>query len=424
MVVKQSNWLYKSAFILMVAYYSGVTDAFLPFVDDRVFLFGGSSILFIVDILIIGDFFSTKRIKVFDSLYFALYFCIILLCATYTVESGYAKALHVVTYATSCVLPLLLLPLLYTEWNGNDENCCWIEIFVALVGASMVLRMLNCLIFELSHIAIIPNVLGVVRGGHATARVYALDVVLFFIELYRASFNYRETKRFNIDAYICLTVLIFFTFFARGRMQILCLIGSIIFFFLFQRSKGGDKLITYVVLIVASLLFLMTPYSKDLITTATGASSEVASINFDGTLLFQGTGDNTASIRLFSINHGWEMMGDNLNGMGLVYYGSQRFREFFPIGSNDDLGYIGTIFTFGFAAVLLIAPLIVWGIKQCLVVRRQSLFPFRFAIVVYLILTGISLSLFDLSRIGALPFFIYLLSTSSSALTAKQNSDI
>lgn len=423
MVIKQSNWLYKGAFILMVAYYSGVTDILLSFVDDRVFLFGGSFILFIVDILIFGNYFSTNRIKVFDAIYFVLYFCIILLCAFYTVDSGYAKALHVVTYATSYILPLLLLPLLYTEWNG-DENCCWIDIFVVLVGASMVLRMLNCLIFELTHIAIFPNVLGAVRGGHATAWVYALDAVLFFIELYRASFNYRETKRFNKDAYICLTVLIFFAFFARGRMQILCLIGSIIFFFLFQRSKGGDKLITYVVLIVVSLLLLMTPYSKDLITTATGASSEVASINFDGSLLFQGTGDNTASIRLFSINHGWEMMGKNPNGMGLVYYGSQRFKEFFPLGSNDDLGYIGTIFTFGFAAVLLIAPLIVWGIKQCLVVRRHPLFPFRFAIVVYLILTGISLSLFDLSRIGALPFFIYLLSTPGSALTANQHSDI
>lgn len=411
----------KLILIVLISYYCGLTDAILPFVDERVFTFSGLIAVVLIDLSLFAKGLSIARIRPFDCLYGFLFVGIIGFCGMHTYISGYANSTQVLSYAISCVLPLLSLPLLYQVKEDDDALYLWVDLFIGLVVASIIIRMLNCLIFEITHIAFLPKVLGVIRGGHVTASVYALDVILFFIELYRGFNYYRATKKLNKDAYLCLLVIVFFSVFARGRMQILCALSSLMIFLLFQKLKSGDKALFILALTCLGLVFFLTPYAKDLMGTASSASSDVLAVNYDGSILFQGPTDNTASVRLFTIKHGWEMMKQDPTGTGLVYYGTPRFKAFFPIGSNDDLGYIGTIFTFGYISVLFIAPLILWGFKQSFTVRRQPLFQLRLSIVAYLLLSGISLSLFDLSRIAALPFFICLLSAESKNIFREIN---
>lgn len=406
----------KLILIVLISYYCGLTDVILPFIDERVFTFGGLIAVVFIDLSILAKDLSIARIKAFDCLYGFLFIGIICFCGIHTLVSGYANSSQVLSYAISCVLPILLLPLLYQIKDNGNAQYLWVDIFIGLVVASIILRMLNCLAFELAHTALFPKVLGVIRGGHITARIYALDAVLFFIELYRGFNYYRITKTLNKDAYLCLLTIAFITVFARGRMQILCVLISLIGFLLFQKFKSGDKALFVLVLSFLGIIFFLTPFAKDLMGTASSASSDVLAVNYDGTLLFQGQIDNTASVRLFTIKHGWEMMEKDPSGTGLVYYGTPRFKAFFPIGSNDDLGYIGTIFTFGYVSVLFIVPLILWGLIQSFRVRCQPMFQLRLSIVAYLVISGISLSLFDLSRIAALPFFICLLSAESNNL--------
>lgn len=406
----------KLILIVLISYYCGLTDAILPFVDERVFTFCGLMAVVLIDLSLFAKGFPIARIKPFDCLYGFLFVGIISFSGIHTFISGYANSSQILSYGISCVLPILLLPVLYQVKEDDGTLYLWVDLFIGLVVASIIIRMLNCSIFEITHTAFLPKVLGLIRGGHITARVYALDVILLFIELYRVFSYYRVTKKLNKDAYLCLLTIVFFLIFARGRMQILCVLFSLMIFLLVQKFQSGDKVLFILTLTFLGVIFFLSPYAKDLMGTASSASSDVLAVNYDGSILFQGPTDNTASVRLFTIKHGWEMMEKDPFGTGLVYYGTPRFKAFFPIGSNDDLGYIGTIFTFGYISILFIVPLMLWGLNQSFRVRSQPMFQLRLSMVAYLLISGISLSLFDLSRIAALPFFICVLSAESNNL--------
>ena len=115
------------------------------------------------------------------------------------------------------------------------------------------------------------------------------------------------------------------------------------------------------------------------------------------------------SVRLYSL----EVLRQNWDGnpMGLVSYGTEAFRNYFVVGSNDDLGYMGNWYTFGWYCIPMIALMIAGYIWTMIKHFGKQKVEIIYAFTIYLCVTGISLSCWDLARVDVLPFFLFILQT-------------
>ena len=91
--------------------------------------------------------------------------------------------------------------------------------------------------------------------------------------------------------------------------------------------------------------------------------------------------------------------------------GTPAFKRFFLVGSNDDLGYFGNWYTMGWYCVPMIVLLIAGYLYTSIRNFGKNNVELLYAMLIYLLTTGISLSCFDLARIDVIPFLLFLLQT-------------
>lgn len=158
-------------------------------------------------------------------------------------------------------------------------------------------------------------------------------------------------------------------------------------------------MIAFSIGVMAIVIFMQTPFYEDLLQTIQGASSSVNDI-YDG---------NTMSVRLYSL----ASLEKNWNGkpMGFAFFGTAAFKRFFLVGSNDDLGYLGNWYTMGWYCVPMIVLLIAGYLYTSIRNFAKNNVELLYAILIYLLTTGISLSCFDLARIDVIPFLLLILQT-------------
>lgn len=158
-------------------------------------------------------------------------------------------------------------------------------------------------------------------------------------------------------------------------------------------------MIAFSIGVMAIVIFMQTPFYDDLLQTIQGASSSVNDI-YDG---------NTMSVRLYSL----ASLEKNWNGkpMGFAFFGTAAFKRFFLVGSNDDLGYLGNWYTMGWYCVPMIILLITGYLYTSIRNFGKNNVELLYAMLIYLLTTGISLSCFDLARIDVIPFLLFLLQT-------------
>lgn len=94
-----------------------------------------------------------------------------------------------------------------------------------------------------------------------------------------------------------------------------------------------------------------------------------------------------------------------------LLFGTAAFKRFFLVGSNDDLGYLGNWYTMGWYCVPMIILLITGYLYTSIRNFGKNNVELLYAMLIYLLTTGISLSCFDLARIDVIPFLLFLLQT-------------
>lgn len=190
----------------------------------------------------------------------------------------------------------------------------------------------------------------------------------------------------------------FVSLYTGGIIMIVALIASMAVLWYGKQKRGAKKMLAFTIGVIVIAIFMQTPFYNDLLQTVQGASASD---------IKNGVYDNTMSVRVYSL----EMLRKNWNGKpaGLAFFGTSAFKHYFTIGSNDDLGYLGNWYTMGWYCVPMIVLLVTGYFYTSIRNFRKNNTGMRYTILIYLLITGISLSCFDLARIDVIPFLLFIL---------------
>lgn len=336
----------------------------------------------------------------FLNFYIMIYAICLFGISYYTVHEGVANVNHTIMYARYYFSAFLVYPFLYLE-QRYGEGKSFMESWLPVVAIVLCFRMINCLVYDVSGIAFFPKLIaGQVRGGHSTSICGAIEN-FFLVYSFFLFFNCSKNSKNNKIKYMIYVIIgmLFSIRFVGSRIMIVAIVFSMAVLWYGKQKRGGKKLVVFSVLLIAIAIFTQTPFYENLLQTIQGSSSSVNDI-YNG---------NTMSVRLYSL----ETLRKNWNGkpMGLAFYGTSAFKHYFVIGSNDDLGYLGNWYTMGWYCVPMIGLLIVGYFYTSIRKFGKNNVEILYAITVYLIITGVSLSCLDIARIDVVPFLLFLLQT-------------
>lgn len=303
-------------------------------------------------------------------------------------------------YARYYFSTFLVYPLLYLEQRYGTEKS-FMESWLPVAGIALCLRMLNCLVYDVTGTALFPTLIaGQIRGGHSTSICGAIEniyLIYSFYLLLKCGKGLTKTK----TKYLIYVVigLVYSIRFVGSRIMIMSLIASMAVLWYGKQKQGAKKMLAFSIGVIAIAVFMQTPFYEDLLQTIKGASSSANDI-YNG---------NTMSVRLYSL----ETLRRNWNGkpMGLAFYGTSAFKHYFVIGSNDDLGYLGNWYTMGWYCVPIIVLLIIGYLYTSIRNFGKNNAEIIYSMIIYLLITGVSLSFLDIARIDVVPFLLLFLQT-------------
>lgn len=334
------------------------------------------------------------------NIYIIIYICCLIGISYFTVREGVASINNTIMYAQYYFLAFLVYPFLYLEKRYGSEKS-FMESWLSIAALSWCFRMLNCIIYDAAGVAFFPTLIAAqVRGGHSTSNCGAIDNVFLIYSFYLLLKCGKGLTKTKIKYLIYVIIgLVYSIRFVGSRIMIVSLIASMAILWYGKQERGAKKMVTFSIGVMAIVIFMQTPFYDDLLQTIQGASSSVNDI-YDG---------NSMSVRLYSL----ASLEKNWNGkpMGFAFFGTAAFKRFFLVGSNDDLGYFGNWYTMGWYCVPMIVLLIAGYLHASIRNFAKNNVELLYAILIYLLTTGISLSCFDLARIGVIPFLLLILQT-------------
>lgn len=329
--------------------------------------------------------------------FYVIVYCIcILISLIYTIGSGRAEFTHAIRYSFSYFAIVFVYALLYLktkniEWNRFVDSMMNATLFMTIVKAG------NCIKYDVTGQEMFSELLaGQIRNEHSTAVCSALDMLMLVWFAYRILSSSKKRKIYIVSF---LWGFIYIVRFVGSRMVILSILVAIAVMWLTKNEQLRKRMFAIGVLGVGIVVFVMTPFFKDIIETLTNMNVQDVANN---------RVENTASVRLYTIAEVSDNLDGNVLGMGMVSYGTEEFEEIFTIGSNDDLGFLGNFFTFGVCAlpmIFLLIRLYVRRIKSETIQQRKCLL---LGLLAFLLFSGISLSAFDLSRVFGIPIILAL----------------
>jgi len=318
----------------------------------------------------------------------------------YTVHEGVASVDYTIMYAGYYFSAFLVYPFLYLE-QRYEENP-FMESWLPVAAIALCFRMLNCLIYDTAGTALFPTLIaGQVRGGHSTSICGAIENIFLLYAFYKMLKCPKGLSRIKMKYLIYVIIgLVYSIRFVGSRIMIAALIGSMAILWYGRQKRGQKKIIAFAIAVIAIVIFVQTSFYNDLLQTIQGASASD---------IKNGIYDNTMSVRVYSL----ELLRKNWNGkpMGLAFYGTTAFKRYFAIGSNDDLGYLGNWYTMGWYCVPMIVLMIAGYLYTSICDFGKNNAEILYAIAIYLLITGVSLSCLDVARIDVIPFLLFLLQT-------------
>lgn len=318
----------------------------------------------------------------------------------YTVHEGVASVDHTIMYARYYFSAFLVYPFLYLE-QRYEENP-FMESWLPVAAIALCFRMLNCLSYDAVGTALFPTLIaGQVRGGHSTSICGAIENIFLLYAFYKMLKCPKGLSKIKIKYLIFVIIgLVYSIRFVGSRIMISALIGSMAILWYGRQKRGQKKIIAFAIAVIAIAIFAQTPFYNDLLQTVQGASASD---------IKNGVYDNTMSVRVYSL----ELLRKNWNGkpMGLAFYGTQAFKRYFTIGSNDDLGYLGNWYTMGWYCVPMIVLLLAGYFYTSIRNFGKNNAEMLYSLTIYLLITGLSLSCMDVARIDVVPFLLFILQT-------------
>lgn len=318
----------------------------------------------------------------------------------YTVYEGVANVNNTIMYAKYYFSAFLVYPLLYLEEKYGKESP-FMESWLPVAAVAICLRMINCLAYDVTGTAFFPTLIAKqVRGGHSTSICGAIENVFLIYAFYMLLKCKKGLTKTKVKYLIYVIIgLVYIIRFVGSRMMIVSIVASLAILWYGKRKHGAKKMVAFAIALIAIAVFMQTPFYNDLLQTIQGASSSVSDIH-DG---------NTMSVRLYSL----EILRKNWNGkpMGLAAFGTGAYKRYFVVGSNDDLGYLGNWYTMGLYCVPMIVLLIAGYFYSSIRNFGKDNVEILYAVTVFLLITGVSLSCLDVARIDVMPFLLFLLQT-------------
>lgn len=334
------------------------------------------------------------------NIYIIIYIYCLIGISYFTVREGVASVNNTIMYAQYYFSVFLVYPLLYLEKRYGSEKT-FMESWLPIAALSSCFRMLNCIVYDVSGVAFFPTLIAAqVRGGHSTSNCGAIDNLFLIYSFYLLLKCGKGLTKTKIKYLIYVIIgLVYSIRFVGSRIMIVSLIASMAILWYGKQKRGAKKMLAFSIGVIAIVIFMQTPFYDDLLQTIQGASSSVNDI-YDG---------NSMSVRLYSL----ASLEKNWNGkpMGFAFFGTAAFKRFFLVGSNDDLGYFGNWYTMGWYCVPMIVLLIAGYLYTSIRNFAKNNVELLYAILIYLLTTGISLSCFDLARIDVIPFLLLILQT-------------
>lgn len=334
------------------------------------------------------------------NIYIIIYIYCLIGISYFTVREGVASVNNTIMYAQYYFSVFLVYPLLYLEKRYGSEKT-FMESWLPIAALSSCFRMLNCIVYDVAGVAFFPTLIAAqVRGGHSTSNCGAIDNLFLIYSFYLLLKCGKGLTKTKIKYLIYVIIgLVYSIRFVGSRIMIVSLIASMAILWYGKQKRGAKKMLAFSIGVIAIVIFMQTPFYDDLLQTIQGASSSVNDI-YDG---------NSMSVRLYSL----ASLEKNWNGkpMGFAFFGTAAFKRFFLVGSNDDLGYFGNWYTMGWYCVPMIVLLIAGYLYTSIRNFAKNNVELLYAILIYLLTTGISLSCFDLARIDVIPFLLLILQT-------------
>lgn len=357
--------------------------------------------------VVVGFILAWSRLKSMGSLhtykYLNIYVIIYLICvglsAIYTITNRISSVNQTIFYSRYYLSILMVYPLIYLK-EQYFTNCFSLDGIMKFVVIMSVVRAANAFVYDMYGIAFFPDFISFqIRGGHSTAPSNALDILaaLYFM----IEFLNSQTRKRRFRAFLWFIVeFIYLARFVSSRMMILAVLGAAGGSWLINKKVKKEWITIFLVAVIGIAIFLNTPYYNDLMSTITTASAT------------QGD-DNTASARLVIIENMNKYMQGKILGTGMLTFGTSNYTKFYLFGASDDLGYLGNFYTFGVLCVPMIVMLLGRVIYLYVKGKNRLYADMYFGLIAYLIITGITVSIFNTPKVFALPFVLMLIETSN-----------
>lgn len=333
------------------------------------------------------------------NIYVVIYIICLFGVSYYTVHEGVASVDHTIMYAQYYFSAFLVYPFIYLEQRYGEEKS-FMESWLPVAAIALCFRMLNCLVYDAAGTMLFPMLIAAqVRGGHSTSICGAIENIFLLYSFYLFLKCGKHLTKTKIKYLIYIIIgLVYSIHFVGSRIMIVALIASMAVLWYGKQKRGAKKMLAFTIGVIVIAIFMQTPFYNDLLQTVQGASASD---------IKNGVYDNTMSVRVYSL----EMLRKNWNGKpaGLAFFGTSAFKHYFTIGSNDDLGYLGNWYTMGWYCVPMIVLLVTGYFYTSIRNFRKNNTGMRYTILIYLLITGISLSCFDLARIDVIPFLLFIL---------------
>ena len=334
------------------------------------------------------------------NMYIIIYTVCLFGISFYTVHEGVASVDHTIMYARYYFSAFLVYPFLYLEQRYGEEKS-FMESWLPVAAIALCFRMLNCLVYDATGTALFPTLIaGQVRGGHSTSICGAIENIFLLYAFYKMLKCPKGLSKIKMKYLIFVIIgLVYSIRFVGSRIMIVSLIASMAILWYGMQKRGAKKMIAFSIGVMAIVIFMQTPFYEDLLQT-------IQAVSYTHLRAHEG---NTMSVRLYSL----ASLEENWNGkpMGFAFFGTAAFKRFFLVGSNDDLGYFGNWYTMGWYCVPMIVLLIAGYLYTSIRNFGKNNVELLYAMLIYLLITGISLSCFDLARIDVIPFLLFLLQT-------------
>lgn len=360
------------------------------------------------------EFVSGKRLL---SKYIFPYLIAVFIAAMYTYTIYDYSISDMLTSLSPYMYIFMAYPLVYVFQKCGSFNkfIKWISYLVIVM---LVIKMASWYLYNFRGITIFYNILfeygdWILNGVQRVSMGQLIGIGF----PYFVSNGFSEKGKWQYKV-IAIVMILFSGIVADTRYNTIVM-AVILYVTLYNSyNKPNKKMIMRCLLILLALFVLSSNYFSSLVESFTSVSNYRY---------------GSSAYRIASIQHYWEIMKEKkaILGLGLLITSNKNALSIMNNNGTmlfylEDIGILGGIIRFGVLSLLIYAPLIVMAVKTWVLCRKSSasihIKNFIYGMVIYLVMSCVSLNPFDFQRAYSIPFYIAIMSYVNYAI--RRNLDL